>query len=245
MLQLKFVPSITIIQTNFSHNRNQVPAENDTNETTIDQLYNSITTAGAFTFFSRGLSEAQIIINDCYFVNNSANTNDAGNTRPTLFKANGHGGAVLIRLAQVEFADIDISDCYFVNNQAEVDGGAVYFSLSENFSSSSVRLSNNKFIGNKVESSGGAVSLNSFSFSFNNTFVVEDCQFERNSANAGGAFSIALYDTSIDSIQWPDTASFINCDFHDNLALNEGSAVGLFSLVHVDEVGFPVNFTNW
>lgn len=245
VLQLQFVPSITIVQTNFSHNRNSVPAEQDTNETTIEQLYDSITTAGAFTFFSRGLNESKINISNCYFYNNSANENDDTNTRPTLFKANGHGGAILIRLAQVKFADIHITDCMFIDNVAEVDGGAVYFSLSENFSSSFIQLSRNTFIGNRVESSGGAVSLNSFSFSFNNTFLIEECVFEGNRANAGGAVSIALYDTSIDSIQWPDNASFINCDFYGNIAQNEGSAVGLFSLVHVDEVGFPVSFTNW
>ena len=43
----------------------------------------------------------------------------------------------------------------------------------------------------------------------------------------------------------PDSVNFTNCNFIDNAAQNEGTAVGLFSLVHVDQVGFPVAFENW
>ena len=67
----------------------------------------------------------------------------------------------------------------------------------------------------------------------------------RNSGNAGGAFSIALYDSNINSSRNPDGVNFTECDFVDNVAKNEGTAVGLFSLVHVDQVGFPVGFENW
>lgn len=172
--------------------------------------------------------------------------NDANNSRPVLLKANGHGGALLIRLTQVEDAIITITNSRFLNNQAEVDGGGVYFSLSEDYSSSIITLVNTHFLNNVVrESSGGAVSLNLFRFSFNNSFLIQNCTFEGNGANAGGAFSIALYDTGTDSIPYPDSASFENCHFTSNWASNEGTAVGLFALVHVDEVGFPVNFTNW
>ena len=95
------------------------------------------------------------------------------------------------------------------------------------------------------EASGGAVSINSFQISFNNTVIVQNCNFVRNSGNAGGAFSIALYDSNINSSQNPDSVNFTECSFTDNTAKNEGTAVGLFSLVHVDQVGFPVGFENW
>ena len=153
---------------------------------------------------------------------------------------------MLIRLAKIKNSVISISDSSFENNFAEVDGGAVYFSFSENFSSSSVSIQDCHFINNTaLESSGGAISLNSYSGSFNNSFVFQDCEFKRNRADSGGAVGISLYDTTIDSIDQPDSASLQNCSFYGNTAHNEGTAVGLFSHVHVDETGFPVSFINW
>lgn len=202
--------------------------------------------SGAFTFYSRGVEDANIVIENCTFYNNSAGRNNINNTRPVLLKANGHGGAVLIRLSKINAASISISNSNFSTNFAEVDGGAVYFSLSENFSSSSVSVRNCQFVNNTaLESSGGAISLSSYRGSFNNSFTIRDCKFERNKADSGGALGIALYDTTIDSFDLPDSASLENCNFYSNVAMNEGTAVGLFSLVHVDESGFPVNFTNW
>ena len=219
--------------------------DTDTENTTISELFDSITLAGGFTYFSRNTS-VNIEIETCTFANNSAGPNDVNNTRPVLLKANGHGGGVLIRLAQVKEANIVISNSIFSDNEAEVDGGAIYFSLSEEFSSSQITLRNNDFINNRVSvSAGGAVSLNLFRDTFNNSFEMQDCVFSNNSANAGGAFGIALYDTGLDSIQYPDSALLERCNFVGNQASNEGTAVGLFALVHVDEVGFPVTFIDW
>ena len=214
-------------------------------ETTIEELYDSITTAGGFTFFSRD-RPANIVIENCNFINNSANRNDEGNSRPVLLKANGHGGAVLIRLANVQDSEISITNSVFRNNHAQVDGGAIYLSLSEGVATNRILLVENEFTENVVEeASGGAVSINSFTISFNNTILVEECNFTGNVGNAGGAFSIALYDSDINSTRSPDVVNFTNCSFVDNAAENEGTAVGLFSLVHVDQVGFPVGFENW
>ena len=153
---------------------------------------------------------------------------------------------MLIRLAGVENSTITITDCQFENNFAQVDGGAVYFSLSENVRWNTISILNTTFINNEVEiASGGAVSINSFSISYNNTIDVRDCYFELNLGNAGGAFSVALYDSNLESTQNPDAVNFENCTFLSNAATNEGTAVGLFSLVHVDQVGFPVSFTDW
>ena len=180
------------------------------------------------------------------FLDNSANRNDPNNTRPVLLKANGHGGAVLIRLAEVRDSEIIITDNIFRNNRAQVDGGAIYISLSDSVASNSFLLARNNFMGNIVEeASGGAVSINSFNISFDNSILVEDCNFTGNVGNAGGAFSVALYDSNINSTRNPDSMNFTNCTFYNNAAENEGTAVGLFSLVHVDQVGFPVGFENW
>lgn len=206
----------------------------------------SITTSGAFTFYSRGGDDARIVIEDCIFHNNSAGKNNLNNTRPVLLKANGHGGAVLIRLAKVQDATISISNSRFVDNFAEIDGGAVYFSLSDNCSSSSVLITNCQFVNNtSLESSGGAISFNFYRGSFNNSFIIQGSEFNHNRADSGGAIGTVLYDPTIDGIDLRDTASLKNCSFYGNVAEKEGTAVGLFSLVHVDESGFPFSFTNW
>lgn len=234
-----------MLNTDFILNNNSVVAEPDVAETNIQDLYSAVSTSGGFTFFSQG-QDVEIFIHNSHFISNSANRNDPNNSRPVLLKENGHGGAVLIRLSNTDNSKITISDCTFTNNSAQVDGGAIYIYLSEDTSSSSFVLRNNTFTGNGVEeASGGAVSVNSFSFTFNNSILVEDCSFTENRGSAGGAFSVALYDSNLDSTRYPDVLSFTRCAFIRNAAENEGTAVGLFSLVHVDQIGFPVSFTDW
>lgn len=243
-LRVQFSNDIQLVNTDFLNNTNKIPAEPDEGETSIEELYQSITTAGGFTYFNRE-AESNILIQGCRFADNSANMNDPNNTRPVLLKANGHGGAILIRLAGVQDSTITIQDCQFVNNFAQVDGGAVYFSISENVRKNSISFINTKFVNNEVDiASGGAVSINSFNISYDNTINVTDCHFELNVGNAGGAFSVALYNSNLESTQMPDAVNFCNCTFLSNAATNEGTAVGLFSLVHVDQVGFPVSFTD-
>lgn len=230
--------------TTFENNRNLFPAVPDTNSTNITELYRTIITGGGITYYSN--STVDLRIWNCNFTNNSANHNDPDNSRPVLLKTNGHGGAIIIRLAGSNNSNIDISDTRFDSNSAQVDGGAIYFSFSEQASSNSVVLKNINFTNNIVEqASGGAVSINSFSISYSTKVDVTDCDFINNTANAGGAFSAVLYDSDENSATQQDSIEFTNCRFLNNGASNEGTAVGLFSLVHVDQVGYPVNFTNW
>ena len=221
-----------------------MPAEPDTNSTNITELYRAIISGGGITYYSD--STVELTIRNCTFNNNSANINDVNNSRPVLLKTNGHGGAIIVRLAGSSDSSISIANTVFSNNHAQVDGGAIYFSFSEQATNNTVTMSNLKFINNTVdEASGGAVSINSFSISYFTRIFVSDCDFINNSGNAGGAFSAVLYDSDEDSATQQDSIAFSDCRFINNSAFNEGTAVGLFSLVHVDQVGYPVNFTNW
>jgi len=243
-LQLRFSTEIFVEDTIFRDNRNLFPAEPDTNSTNITELYRAIITGGGITYYSD--ATAGLYISNCMFINNSANQNDANNSRPVLLKTNGHGGAIIVRLAGSNNSVINITDTIFDHNSAQVDGGAIYFSFSEKATDNSVVLKNVNFTNNAVEqASGGAVSVNSFSISYSTIINVIDCDFINNSANAGGAFSAVLYDSDEESATQQDSIDFANCRFINNNASNEGTAVGLFSLVHVDQVGYPVNFTNW
>lgn len=244
-MRTHFVPSIIIRGTIFIDNFNQDPVETDTKNTILSDLFHSITTAGAFTYYSRNTS-VNIAIDNCTFINNTAGPNDSNDKRPILLKANGHGGGLLIRLMEVQRAVITISNSLFSGNHAEVDGGAIYLSLSKNFSSGQIILIKNIFLNNHATlSAGGAVSLNMFHNTFNNSFQIEDCIFDGNSAIAGGAFDVALYDSGNESVLLPNSAKFTNCSFTSNQASNEGTAVGLSALVRVNEFGFPVTFVNW
>lgn len=246
VLQMQQSTGVEIKNSLFLNNNNQARAEPDVNETTIEELFRTITTGGAFTFFSRNMDFVDVTITNCTFRSNSGNRNNINNTRPVLLKANGHGGAVLIRLANVQNSTFRIENCSFENNSAEVDGGAVFVSISQEVSSNQFMLTNNTFTNNRVETaSGGAVSINSFNITFDNTITIENCSFINNTGNAGGAVSVALYDSNLNSTTFPDTVNFVRCAFINNSAFNEGTAVGLFSLVHVDQVGFPVGFESW
>ncbi len=187
-----------------------------------------------------------IRIENCTFVNNSGSRNEEDTDRPLLLRANGHGGAVLIRLIQVTGARILIINNVFEGNRAEIDGGGIYFALSENTSSNLMCLYNNTFIKNTAyQSSGGAVSWNTFGSSYDNRLIMEECRLINNKGNAGGAVTVSLFDTNVDSFLSPNNAQFIGCLFKGNMAQHEGTAVTLYAVVRVDEFGFPVEFSNW
>lgn len=244
-LQFRFSTGIELTKCNFTDNVNLAEVERDTMNTTITDTRAGVTTSGGVTIFTRDRS-ADVTILDCLFTSNAANRNPINNTRPVLLKSNGHGGAMFIRLIESSGSQVTIAGCTFEDNSAEVDGGAIYLSLSQYSNDNVLSFRNNAFLRNKVEiASGGAISISSFNFTYNNTIYIEDSRFEFNNGSAGGAFSMALYDSFINSTRFPDRIVFRNCSFLSNSASNEGTAVGLFSLVHVDQVGFPVHFQDW
>ena len=244
-LQLRFSTGITLNNCSFTDNINLAEAEPDTENTTITDIYNSISTSGGLTVFTRDMP-TDISIVDCVFSFNNASVNPVNNTRPVLLEANGHGGAILIRLVGSHDSRVTIEGCVFEGNEAEVDGGAVYLSLSEYSTDNEVIFRSNQFSNNRVlKASGGAISINSFNFTSNNYLSVEHCNFIENYGNSGGAFSMALYNSDLNSTRRPDRLIFNDTMFTRNRAPNEGTAVGLFSLVHVDQVGFPVRFEDW
>ena len=244
-LQFRFTDSINIINTVFEYNRNNATATFDDNETTIEDLYGIVQTSGGITIFTQKHS-AKVLIDNCTFQHNEASRNLNNDTRPVLLKQNGHGGSILIRLSGTVNAEFTISNSRFYGNRAQIDGGAVYVSYSDGSDSNTFRFINNQFDSNIVDdAAGGAISINSFNYTYNNMFILESCDFSNNEGSAGGGVSMALYDSDLSSTERPDEMQFSKCNFSCNKAINEGTGVGLFSLVHVDQVGFPVKFHNW
>ena len=224
---------------------NNRSAPSNDREIQIGELYNTVQTSGGITLFSQ-VAPTDMLISNCSFIDNQASKNAPNDSRPVLLKQNGHGGAILVRLSGTVGSVVTIIKSNFERNWAEVDGGAVYISLSDNASMNAFTFTDNSFSDNHVlNASGGAVSVNSFNFTHNNTFLLRGCNFTANRGSAGGAFSMALYDSDLLASEFPDSINFERCLFVDNAAENEGTAVGLFSLVHVDQVGFPVSFEDW
>lgn len=242
---MRFVDHLILRNTTFVGNINNATPISNSVETSIDDLYNIIQTSGGLTFIA-GEHSIDVVIENCSFINNRASYNLPNDSRPVLLKQNGHGGGMLVRLSGTTNGSFIIRDSLFKNNSAEVDGGAVYITYSDNTVHTCIEISRTTFIDNSVqEAAGGAISLNSFNFTFDNVILIRDCMFTGNYGSAGGSVSMALYDSNLNSTDEPDSILFNNCSFIANSALNEGTAVGLFSLVHVDQVGFLVTITDW
>ena len=105
---------------------------------------------------------------------------------------------MLVRWAATDDSNLTVIDCVFEENLAEVDGAGIYLSFSELSSRNTILIKGTRFARNVVDkASGGAVSINSFQLTYANTFLLEDCVFEGNRGNAGGALSVALYDSNV------------------------------------------------
>ena len=221
-----------------------MPVPEDSKNTTIQEALNSITTSGGFTYFSND-TQVSIIIEECRFINNTGNSNE-NSTRLQVLSANGRGGGIVVRMADVVEAYINISGSLFEGNKVEIQGGAIHFSFTGTISTSKVHLLNNTFRRNTAQmGNGGAVSWNLIRSSFNNSYTIEDCNFTDNFARSSGAVSFNTYEANVHSFIHPDRARFIRCVFEGNKANVEATAVGLFALVHVEEYGFPVELCNW
>ena len=235
------VKKVEVTACQFCDNHNLYPA--DINDGT-NPFVGTKSSAGLSLFSTT--TKTNILIKDCSFHNNTASQNHEDDMSQLLFKPHGRGSAILIRMIGTFNSSIHISKCTFNNNHAEVEGAAIYISLSRNASSNQILIRGNLFTKNKsILGAGGGIGLNSYQFSSSNRIYIENNVFAENTADSGGAVSFVLYDSNEISILQPDLLHFHNCSFKDNTAVHEGTAVGLFSLVHVDNVGFPVHFTDW
>ena len=197
---------------------------------------------GALTVFSN--TTVNLVIENCIFNNNTANDRAIDDRRPPLLQLDGHGGAVFIRLNGANESSVLFRNSTFESNLARIQGGAVYVSMSSQAANSRFMVEDCTFTGNSAETrAGGALAIVLFNATLNNTFVIRGSTFRGNSAVGGGAVAVIQYD--IHSTEYPDVVVFENCLFELNTAEREGSAVGLFSLLHNDLEPFPASFISW
>ena len=245
-VQFRYCDNVVIRTSVFENNNCQrdrsLDYENDTVD--IDRFFRHVLLGGAITFYSQGVEGLNLRISECKFFNNSASP-DTGDLKPVILRENGHGGAVLIYLAGVNSSEVVVQDSVFEGNHGDVDGGGLYVSTIGGVGHSNrFALQRLTFLNNSAsEAGGGAISFNSFQISFNNSIEILNSTFESNNASAGGAVSFVLYQS--DGLEPPDNLVFKNCTFVGNKAENDGTAVGLFALLQVNEIGNPVLVEDW
>jgi predicted outer membrane repeat protein len=217
---------------------------NNTNENMIStvqtiDLTSPLQSTGGMALIG-GLDRMEVLINDCTFNHNRASIN---NRHSTQFNPNGFGGAIKIHLIGTRRSLLIVNNSRFIGNMASQEGGAIYLSYSDTSIENEIVISNCIFNDNQVSAAaGGAISINSFRETFSNSFIIRDSTFTNNTANSGGAVSITLYESTKDTAEYFDIISFVSCTFNRNIAHNEGTAVGLVSLVYVDQSGFQIKF---
>ncbi|XP_065897690.1 uncharacterized protein [Dysidea avara] len=203
----------------------------------------NVTSAGGVSVFSHNHTQKIVIFNS-HFDSNHARNNSQKNSVPPQLKEFGHGGGLSVRLVNSSGGYICVVNSSFSNNRAEVGGGAISFTLAEshnnNITFSRVSFENNDCFFEKCI--GGGISIDLFSPAKQNRIKFSSCDFMNNSATrgSGGAISLASADKgfSDDGSDEYKLLELLSCKFLYNVAHFEGTAVGLFSLGHVNQAGF-------
>ena len=197
---------------------------------------------GGLSIFSASTLNA--LVEDCTFRLNSASNRSVHSNRPPLFQLDGHGGAAFIRLTKLHSSSVVFRNTVFDTNSAQIGGGAVYLTISSGASNNSIVFDGCTFLNNSVaETSGGAISVVLYN-STQNEIMVQDCVFEDNSAVGGGAIGVVVYDIGDPQLS-PDVITIKNSVFRKNHGVNEGSAVGIFSLLHIESIPFEIQIVDW
>ena len=243
--------SIYIINSNF-YNNIIGDATADECLTSSEGLFfrDNVTSAGGVSVFSSNHTQKIIVLNS-HFNSNEARNNSQNNSVPAQLKEFGHGGGLSVRLVNSSGGYICLLNSSFRNNRAEVGGGAISFTLAESHNNT-ITFSRVSFEGNDCffrKCIGGAISIDLFSPAQQNRIKFSFCDFTSNSATlgSGGAISVASADKGFidDGSDEYKLLELISFNFSKNVARFEGTAVGLFSLGHVNQAGFRTRMHSW
>lgn len=205
------------------------------------------TTSGGISLFMEAAT-TNLLVENCSFVENAAR-NDSAVILARKSGRNGNGGAVNLRLLDTWNSTVCIRRTMFRNNTAEAHAGALAISLAGTATRNKFVVSESIFEGNKClvdKCTGGAVGINLYSTTRYNTFSFHDCNFTENQATSSGAIVLA---TSASAVQTQgglsDVLRLRNCWFVRNRAFFEGTALGVFSIAHTNQIGIPVDICDW
>ena len=144
---------------------------------------------------------------------------------------------------------ICIKNSTFENNTADAQAGALALTIGGSSCNNTFELFNCRFLNNSCSlnrCTGGAIGIDFFSDTAYNEVVIKETDFIRNSAETGGAISMSTTVGIVTEIGGrSDSLALEECSFEENMAFYEGTALGVFSLTHTDQIGLPVYITDW
>ena len=143
-----------------------------------------------------------------------------------------------------------IKSCVFEDNTAEAQAGAVGLTVGGPSRNNEIEILDCTFRNNTCtldRCTGGAVGIDFFADTLFNEILIKDSNFSRNNATSGmgGAISLSTTVNVVTENGKSDALVLEKCVFDKNAAFFDGTAVGVFSLTHTDQVGLPVNITDW
>ena len=206
------------------------------------------TSSGGLSHYSED-NKQDIVIIDCTFSRNSARPQTAVSL-PRQSQGYGHGGALILRFSNSSGGLACIRDSTFEKNTAEAQAGGMALSIGGSSANNTVEITNCTFNENSCtleRSTGGAIGVDFFFDTFLNKVLIQCTDFIRNKADTGGAISLS---TSVGTAasgdaDESDTLILQDCQFEQNQAFFEGTALGVFSLTHTSQVGIPIEITDW
>ena len=205
------------------------------------------TTSGGISLYMEG-ETANILIDNCTFINNTAR-NDSDVVLVRRSERNGHGGALNIRLINSSESTVCIRRTLFSGNSAEAHAGALAISVAGIAQRNHFIVSDTVFERNRcviAMCTGGAVGITLLTMSQFNTLLFQDSDFTGNEAESGGAIVLS---TSVGAVRdetgLSDILRLENCRFMGNQAFFEGTALGVFSITHTNQIGISVEVTDW
>ena len=205
------------------------------------------TSSGGISFYVEDWP-TRFLIQDCVFLNNSARP-DPDVSLPRRSGSYGHGGALNIRLLNSSGSSVCIENSVFEFNYAEAHAGALAIAVAGESSLNAFYVRNATFERNRCvidNCTGGAVGIDLFAGTSFNKFEFTDSRFTRNKAQVSGAISLAtLVSATPNADGISDILILLRCSFERNEAFFEGTALGAYSLTHTNQIGIPVNITDW
>jgi len=205
------------------------------------------TTSGAISFYVQDWPTKLLILNSTFFNNSARPDDDVSIARYS--SAYGHGGAVNIRLLNSTNSTVCIIDSKFIQNSAEAHAGALAISLAGFSIANEFYITRTVFERNKCEitkCTGGAVGIDFLSDTQINKIMFTNTNFTGNRATSSGAIALSTYVSAIYNENGEsDVLRLDNCWFTKNRAFFEGTAFGAFSLTNANQIGLPIEVTNW
>ena len=204
------------------------------------------------------LSNVNVLVTDCVFINNSANPlSDLFLTTTDLIERqifSGRGGGMAIIVKIPHLINIIICNILFENNYASNFGGGLYCYIDNTIDGTingttdnlTYIFRNNIFVGNKARLGSGAMSFINYGQSSSLHGIIYNCTFKYNEAKAGGCLHV------IPSYHFQFSGFFFIIKeslFYNNTSTEDGGMIVVTLYQHsqnkVTESYEPVEFTNW